>query len=220
MMMMMTIVIIFIRKLKVQKLKTHRVKRELFAVALFVFLTTRSSKTFSGSKKSGWLLIHRRHGFLAGIVFVFVVKKDIAYDRSGRRRGKANFRSWMKIRCHLEIPPVRRLFTCVPPRVENLVPKTVNGGETRYTAVAGYNIAGRLHMQSGTIGTSACCLARVNYASRDPSFWGGFRWIVRPVECNVGSQPVSFAHHKVPENVFAGEQNLTGKVKFADMFVD
>ena len=41
----------------------------------------------------------------------------------------------MKIRCHLEIPPVRRLFTCVPPRVENLVPKTVNGGETRYTAV-------------------------------------------------------------------------------------
>ena len=43
---------------------------------------------------------------------------------------------------------------------------------------------------------------------------------VLPVECNVGSQPVSFAHHKVPENVFAGEQNLTGKVKFADMFVD
>ena len=66
----------------------------------------------------------------------------------------------------------------------------------------------------------ACCLARVNYASRDPSFWGGFRWIVRPVECNVGSQPVSFAHHKVPENVFAGEENLTDRVKSADMFVD
>ena len=41
-----------------------------------------------------------------------------------------------------------------------------------------------------------------------------------PVECNVGSQPVSFAHHKVPENVFAGEENLTDKVKSGDMFVD